>query len=80
PPQNEDYTHVFRSVRPEPLPTGILTRPAIAAHWQPVAPRPPRPSSRPSRFRYPTGSLPMPGSPPRPELDRSRWVDSAPSA
>jgi hypothetical protein len=65
------------SVLPQPLPTGILTRPAIAAHWQPMAPRPPRPSSRPSRFRYPAGSLPAPASPPRPQLDESQWVQPA---
>jgi hypothetical protein len=66
------------SVMPLPLPTGILTRPAIAAHWQPMAPRPPRPSSRPSRFKYPAGSLPAPAVPPRPELDQSQWVQPAP--
>jgi hypothetical protein len=73
-----DYS-ALASVLPEPLPTGILTRPAIAAHWQPVAPRPPRPSSRPSRFRYPAGTLPMPAAPPHPDLDESQWVHPAPS-
>jgi hypothetical protein len=73
-----DYA-ALASVLPEPLPTGILTRPAIAAHWQPVAPRPPRPSSRPSRFRYPAGTLPMPAAPPHPDLDRSQWVQPAPA-
>jgi len=68
---------LLASVLPQPLPTGILTRPAIAAHWQPMAPRPPRPSSRPSRFRYPAGTLPAPAFPPRPQLDESQWVQPA---
>jgi hypothetical protein len=80
PPPRPDFSYaVLASVLPEPLPTGMLTRPAIAAHWQPVAPRPPRPSSRPSRFRYPIGTLPMPSAPPRPDLDESQWVRPAPS-
>lgn len=62
---------------PTPLPTGILTRPAIAAHWAPAAPRPPQRSMRPMRFQYPAGPLPIPSAPPRPELDRSQWVDRA---
>jgi hypothetical protein len=65
------------SVLPQPLPTGILKRPAIVAHWQPMAPRPPRPSSRPSRFRYPAGTLPAPSAPPRPDLHESQWVQPA---
>jgi hypothetical protein len=73
-----DYSHaVLASVLPEPLPTGMLTRPALAAHWAPAAPRPPRPSTRPSRFRYTGGALPVPGEPPRPVLDRSAWVEPA---
>jgi hypothetical protein len=68
---------LLASVMPQPLPTGILTRPAIAAHWQPMAPRPPRPSSRPSRFRYQAGDLPAPAAPPRPELPESQWVQPA---
>jgi hypothetical protein len=70
---------ILASVLPEPLPTGILTRPAIAAHWQPAAPRPARPSQRPHRFRYPGDTLPVPASPPRPDLDPSQWVRPAPS-
>jgi hypothetical protein len=73
---------VLASVVPEPLPTGILTRPAIAAHWAPNAPRPPIRSLRPMRFQYPPGPLPVPSEPPRPVLDRSQWVTraEAPSA
>jgi hypothetical protein len=73
---------VLASVKPEPLPTGILTRPAIAAHWAPNAPRPPVRSLRPMRFQYPSGPLPVPSEPPRPVLDRSQWVTraEAPSA
>lgn len=62
---------------PAPLPTGILTRPAIAAHWVPAAPRPPQRSMRPMRFQYPPGPLPSPSAPPRPQLDRSRWIERA---
>lgn len=62
---------------PTPLPTGILTRPAIAAHWAPAAPRPPQRSMRPMRFQYPAGPLPVPDVPPRPPIDRSLWVERA---
>jgi hypothetical protein len=68
---------VLASVAPEPLPTGILTRPAIAAHWAPNAPRAPVRSLRPTRFQYPRGPLPVPSEPPRPVLDRSQWVTRA---
>ena len=70
---------ILASIVPEPLPTGILTRPAIAAHWQPRAPRPARPSTRPQRFRYAGNSLPVPDSPARPLLDPSQRVRPAPS-
>ena len=68
---------VYASVKPEPLPTGMLTRPAIAAHWAPAAPRPPQRSLRPSHFQTARGPLQIPASPPRPELDRSLWVTRA---
>jgi hypothetical protein len=68
---------ILASIMPEPLPTGILTRPAIAAHWQPAAPRPARPSTRPHRFRYPGDTLPVPDSPARPDIDPGHWVTPA---
>jgi hypothetical protein len=68
---------VYASVKPEPLPTGILTRPAIAAHWAPAAPRPPQRSLRPSRFQTARGPLQIPAAPPRPELERELWVTRA---
>lgn len=68
---------VYGSVKPEPLPTGILSRPAIAAHWAPAAPRPPQRSLRPSRFQTERGPLRVPAAPPRPDLDRSLWVTRA---
>jgi hypothetical protein len=67
----------YASVKPEPLPTGILTRPAIALHWAPAAPRPPQRSLRPSHFQTARGPLQIPAAPPRPDLDRSLWVTRA---
>ncbi len=63
---------------PPPIPTGLLTRPARATHWQPAPPR--RPTPRPSSglFRYRTGGLPRPEHPPQPELDPAHWVRPAP--
>ena len=63
---------------PPPIPTGILTRPARAAHWQPLPPR--RPSARPSSgvFRYAAGALPRPSSPPHPDIDPAQRVTPAP--
>jgi hypothetical protein len=67
----------LQSVLPEPLPTGILTRAALAAHWVPAAARPPHRSMRPGNFDYPPGTLPVPDAPPRPELDQRLWVQRA---
>lgn len=66
------------SFAPPPIPTGLLTRPARATHWQPAPPR--RPTPRPSSglFRYGAGGLPHPARPPRPELDPEYWVHPAP--
>lgn len=63
---------------PPPIPTGILTRPARAAHWQPRPPR--RPSARPSSglFRYAGGPLPRPARPPRPDIDPAQRIAPAP--
>lgn len=69
---------VYTSIVPEPLRTGILTRPAIAAHWAPAAPRPPQRSLRPTGFQSTPGPLAVPKVPPRPALDRSQWVERAP--
>jgi hypothetical protein len=65
---------------PPPIPTGLLTRPARATHWQPLPPR--RPTPRPSTglFRYPGGSLPRPARPPRPDIDPAQRVSPAPRA
>jgi hypothetical protein len=70
---------ILASVVPEPLPTGILTRAALAAHWVPAAARPPQRSMRPGIFDYPAGTLPVPEAPPRPELDRRHWITRAES-
>jgi hypothetical protein len=64
---------------PEPLPTGMLKRPAIAGHWQPAPGRPPRPSKGTGLFRHAAGALPVPAAPPRPQLDPSQWVRPAAS-
>lgn len=63
---------------PPPIPTGLLTRPARAMHWQPAPPR--RPTPRPSTglFRYAAGGLPRPTSVPRPEIDPAHKVQAAP--
>ena len=65
------------SFAPPPIPTGILTRPARAAHWQPTPPR--RPSARPSSglFRHAAGALPRPAHPPHPDIDPSQRVAPA---
>jgi hypothetical protein len=69
----------YATIPPEPLSTGILTRPAIAAHWAPAAPRPPQRSLRPTSFQSHPGPLAIPDVPPRPKLDRSQWVERAPA-
>jgi hypothetical protein len=68
------------SFAPPPIPTGLLTRPARATHWQPSPPR--RPTPRPSTglFRYAGGTLPRPSRPPRPDLDPALRVARAPQA
>ncbi|MET0387636.1 MAG: hypothetical protein ABW321_16825 [Polyangiales bacterium] len=67
------------SVQPEPLPTGILTRPACVAHWVPAPVRPPQRSLRPRLFATEAGPLKVPAAPPRPVLDRSQWIERAPA-
>jgi hypothetical protein len=69
----------YATIPPEPLKTGILTRPALAAHWAPAAPRPPARSLRPTGFQSQPGPLGVPAVPPRPVLDRSQWVERAPA-
>lgn len=69
----------YATIPPEPLKTGILTRPALAAHWAPAAPRPPQRSLRPTGFQSHPGPLAVPAVPPRPALDRSQWVERAPA-
>jgi hypothetical protein len=69
----------YATIPPEPLKTGILTRPALAAHWAPAAPRPPQRSLRPTGFQSQPGPLGVPAVPPRPALDRSQWVERAPA-
>lgn len=69
----------YASIAPAPLPTGILTRAASTGHWVPTAVRP-APRSAPSKlFGTKPGVLDIPAAPPRPDLDRSRWVERAPS-
>jgi hypothetical protein len=63
---------------PPPIPTGLLTRPARAMHWQPAPPRRPTPRPASGLFRYGTGGLPRPARPPRPELDPALKVQPAP--
>jgi hypothetical protein len=63
---------------PPPIPTGILTRPARAAHWQPLPPRRPTPRPSSGMFRYPLGPLPVPARPPHPDIDPSQRVAPAP--
>jgi hypothetical protein len=63
---------------PPAIPTGLLTRPARATHWQPSPPRRPTPRPASGLFRYPAGALPRPAHPPRPELDPAQWVQPAP--
>jgi hypothetical protein len=60
-----------------PLPTGILRRPAIAAGWQPIAPKRPQPSAGSGMFRYAAGALPIPKRPPRPDLPPDQRVQPA---
>jgi hypothetical protein len=67
------------SVAPLPLSKGMLTRPALTAHWVPTAVRPARRGANTSPFQSQPGPLQIPGAPPRPELDRGRWVERAPS-
>jgi hypothetical protein len=62
---------------PAPIPTGLLTRPARATHWQPSPPRRPTPRPASGLFRYPAGALPRPARPPRPDLDPAQWVQPA---
>jgi hypothetical protein len=63
---------------PPPIPTGLLTRPGRATHWQPSPPRRPTPRPASGLFRYGKGSLPRPARPPRPDLDPAYWVQPAP--
>jgi hypothetical protein len=77
-PRARPEPRVYTTIAPEPLRTGILTRPALAAHWAPAAPRPPQRSLRPTGFQAYQGPLAVPEVPPRPELDRSQWVERAP--
>lgn len=69
----------YATIPPEPLKTGILTRPALAAHWAPAAPRPPHRSLRPTSFQSQPGPLAVPEVPPRPMLDRGQWIERAPA-
>jgi hypothetical protein len=62
----------------EPLPTGMLQRPAVAAPWQPAPARLPQASPRSGLFRYPSGELPVPAAPPRPAIDPGLRVSRAP--
>jgi hypothetical protein len=63
---------------PPPIPTGLLTRPARATHWQPAPPRRPTPRPASGMFRYGSAGLPRPARPPRPDLDPEQWVQPAP--
>ena len=63
---------------PPPIPTGLLTRPARATHWQPSPPRRPTPRPASGLFRYGAAGMPRPARPPYPELDASLWVRPAP--
>ncbi|HEX2677880.1 MAG TPA: hypothetical protein VHM19_14605, partial [Polyangiales bacterium] len=72
PPEADPSTYVIAAVS-----RGMLQRPAIAAHWQPATPQPPRPSRSTGLFRYPPGNLPVPSRPPRPDLDPSLYVQPA---
>jgi hypothetical protein len=63
---------------PPPLPTGLLSRPGLSTHWQPLPPRRPTPRPASGHFRYGNAGLPRPERPPYPELDRSQWVQPAP--
>jgi hypothetical protein len=67
------------SVAPIPLGKGILTRPASSAHWVPTAFSPEPRSPRSTQFQSAQGPLPVPAAPPRPQLDRSQWVERAPA-
>lgn len=63
---------------PPPVPTGLLSRPARAVHWQPAPPRRPTPRISTGLFRYGAAGLPRPARPPRPDLDASQQVEPAP--
>ncbi|MFI5308078.1 MAG: hypothetical protein ACHQ53_12030 [Polyangiales bacterium] len=63
---------------PPPLPTGLLSRPALSTHWQPLPPRRPTPRPASGHFRYGNAGLPRPARPPYPDLDPSQWVQPAP--
>jgi len=67
----------FPNVPTVPLSTSILTRPAAAAHWLPNGVPPHPQGKRSSLFQTQPGPLQIPAAPPRPELDRSRWVERA---
>jgi hypothetical protein len=58
-------------------PPGILTRPSRRATWVPEYSSVPAPRPSSGMFVY-KGALPIPGVPPRPELDPSMWVKPAP--
>jgi hypothetical protein len=78
PPPGMDAERAAPSFIPPSVPTGLLTRPARVAHWQPAPPRRPTPRPITGMFRYPAGPLPKPARPPRPQLDPSLRVRPAP--
>ena len=78
PPPEMDAQRAAPSFIPPPVPTGLLTRPARVAHWQPAPPRRPTPRPVTGMFRYQAGPLPRPARPPRPQLDPSLRVRPAP--
>ncbi len=66
---------------PEQPPSGtILTRRAIAWFWQPQPGAEVASYPAGGLFEYGSDMLPVPASPPRPELDPSLWVRPAPRA
>jgi hypothetical protein len=77
PVQTAQQAAAVPSVPSVPLPTGILTRPAAATQWLPSAVPPQPQAKRSSLFQTQPGRLQTPAAPPRPALDRSRWVERA---
>jgi len=82
PPRVESWQPPLEAAQPSfvppPIPTGILTRPARAAHWQPTPPRRPTPRPASGLFRYASGALPRPAAPPHPDIDPAARVRPAP--